>query len=634
MLTLQDIAKKTGKTRRAIAKKSFLLDYFIREVSTGGRPVKFYDENILERLGYINPHADIQNIDNPTKPVRKERSDKSAPRLISEKLETELIKQTFTYYINQARLSNVLLCCKWACNDFANDILKELQEKNKQMTLEEFAQFFYLRRLMRKDKKYYEGPFHRDNWKKLWSEKHDVNKFNAQLPSNRWEEMELLVNAGIIGEGFGAGLIWVVDGTQLDLFVDNDGKKQTMNYLAITDGITGMIMYVKLLQNGERIQDVASAFSECLRIHGKPAWGVMMDNGRAFRSAEIRNYISSWYTPSELYDIENNSLRNKIFNNQHEPYLYPLAKIPRYPFKAKIERTFDEINRHPSENYPVSYIGTRDSRAVSHELGSNPILALEKAPAPDKAFANFIWWIYSDFINRQSGGKLKYFQRLSKQKPTLLNAWLYFGGKFNLDEENNINKIELKSASNLTAIEQSKIYEIYATAEDSKKHRVKASLGHANLIENNINYNINSDSLDLSVFNKQITVVIDGKDAYIFLEHDNNSYDERVPHEGDIYFVGMGFDATIRNEEDLKYKIKTQKVRKNMKDAISEKIKQLTYNSEQSEFNEISSAEYHIIPQTTRPTELSDKEIKELEDDFEKTINEIENDDIDDFLNF
>ncbi len=71
-----------------------------------------------------------------------------------------------------------------------------------------------------------------------------------------------------------------------------------------------------------------------------------------------------------------------------------------------------------------------------------------------------------------------------------------------------------------------------------------------------------------------------------------------------------------------------------MKDAISEKIKQLTYDSEQSEFNEISSAEYHIIPQTRRPVELSEKDIKELENDFEKTINEIENDDLDEFLNF
>jgi|GEM_PF-1460499 len=639
LLTAYDIADIAGMTMQGVyLRLKNQGNKYIRDFKSnggrGGRHQKLYDKSVLDLFPQARLYQQKEAEEKPKLSTRRNYNGRGKNRYISEALEIKIKNTSYNYYLNQARRDNIELCTRWAVQDYWIDIQNELKSKEKYLEFEKFLWYFYSKRITRKDG-YWVGYAHKEKWQQSWDSTHRVNELNGKLPTNSYSYIELFEDVGLIGEGFGAGLIWIADATQFDVWVDKDGKKQTISYLMIIDGITGMPLYLHLLEKGESIQDISKAFAECLNIHGKPAMGVLMDNGAAFRSAELRNYIKSWYMPEEIERFKKWSFRKKLFGGQTEPYLYPLARIPRYPFKAKIERMFDEINRHQSECYPLSYIGTRDSRHLTHEIGSYPTIALLNAPNYQKAFENFLSWVYTEFINRIQNSSLNYFAKKYKQKSTILNAWQFYGGKFELndfqvDTLNSCKQLHLLSAptENQNSIpEISRIFELYATCPEEKKHKIQAGLGFVNFAEDNIRYNIQCEKLAEFV-GRPVIAILDSNKAYLFKENDPNWYDERTPNPDDIYYIGEGRDHTIRKEDDLEIRHITKQNRKNIQKKINNEIEQIYIPSAQSSAD--NSLRYDGTIADGYPTggSIGSIELNGV-DDFEE-----ENDDLDKFFNF
>lgn len=592
MLSLDDIARTIGKSKMAVSKKPFLEEYFVKEQSSGGRPRKFYSDDVLIRFGIKPANLSIPDpdISEVVKPVyinpepRKRREDRGASRLISDALEADIVQTIFNLYIGQARKYDVLRCVRDGVNICWSRIESGLK---KSMSPEEFTQALY-KRLTRKDGRYV-GAIHSQNWYKLWEFQHSVNRTNTLTPMNRWEFMPLFIDAGIAGEGFGAGKLWVSDCTQADVWVDDNGKPRAKSYLAIYDLLTGMPLYMEILENGEKIDDIARMFDKAVKIHGRPELGVMMDNGAAYASAEIRNQIRSWYAPGELDKLANDSARRQIFGGQTEPYLYPFTNIPRYGAKSKIERFFDEVNRYWSEEMPLSFIGSRDSRATSHELGSNPNRGVAARADYNVAFNSFVHWVYTTYINRYQPNRLAWFTRTTKQEPRTINAWRYFGGRFELPEVAQVagtNSMQLTkdcSPEYYTQIVAHNDYDFPAQSEwftafaMLKHHKVKAQLGYCSVRHEGEDYNLHCDGLDLSIHGKNITAVIDNErsKAYLFLEHDPKHADDRTPDKYDVYYIGEATNHVIDSLDALARKNEPAKLRREILKNLDDEVDRL-----------------------------------------------------------
>lgn len=649
MLTHDDIAKIAGISVQAVRKRSQnLTKYLISEMSFGGRPRRFYSDDILKEFG-INAMAELTkqvttNDEVASDVVRKRSKNTSSGknRLISEELEQRIKSLTLTHYLQQARKDNIELCTKWAISDLWNQIEREIEGKK---DAENFAWYFYNKRIMRKDAKY-TGYAHKEKWYLLWDNKHSVNKFNSSLPTSRWNMVELLTNAGIIGQGFGAGLVWFIDGTQFDSWIDDNGKKKTMNYLCVSDGITGMPLYLDWLENGEKIEDVAKILWKAVNLHGKPKWGVMMDNGAAFKSIEIKNVIRSWYMPAELENLKNDTLRKRIFDGQTEPFLLPVAKIPRHVIKAAGERQFDELNRFMSEQLPLSYIGTRDSRLTSHELGTTPIAGVNAAPTRKTAFGAFLTWIYNDYIYRIQP-KFTFLSE-KKIKPSICSAFEYLGGTITNKEvyylPADLESIKMRCSKEIP--EFAKYYYLYAI---SKKHSLKAGLGSVVFTQSGKSFNIISDSLDITLANQTVSVcVVDaveineyftGKKALIFKEYSKFQEDSRTPNADSLYFVGFGENAIVESEKDIaKCKNVTRTTRKSIMEGLREFTNKATGGKIIEIKNLINSSKY----ENNKLDDIRETAFEILEESLENDNQDYDNDNenycddssIDDLLNF
>lgn len=586
MLTCEEISLKAGITPQAVRKRN-LSKYIVSTASFGGRPKIFYSDEVLQEFNIIsqnqntiqistsrqfiqtNSSIEVPQYQMNEKQLRKRAKNSSSgkSRVIPPELESKIKTLALTYYLQQARKENIKYCVELACKDLWGLISKESEK-----SLNEFAWYFYNKRVKNKSDKYV-GYAHKENWYTLWEQKHDVNKFNTSLPTNRWHYLELFRDAGIIGAGFGAGSLWVCDGTQFNAWIDENGKAKTMSYLCVIDVLTGMPLYEDFLQNGETIVDVSEILWNCAQIHGKPKYGIILDNGSAFRSPAVKNLIRSWYHKYELEDFKKNSFRKTLFGGQTEPYIYPLAKIPRYPFKAFIERNFDKQDLFMAEEMALSYIGTRDSRKTSNELGSTPNKGVAARVSKSKAFQTFLKWIYTDLIYRNEA-KLNFLKK-EGLNPNVADCWKYYGGQLNL--ENGFENIQVTANQikiynkNKEFSEYAEYFAEYATCRSIKK--IKANNGHLSLIHNKVQYNFISEFLDISLINRKVSVVLreNKNEALIFLEYDPNRADARTPDKDSIYFIGIAQNAVINSVESLeRVKQNTTKVRnivnKNIKD--------------------------------------------------------------------
>jgi len=364
-----------------------------------------------------------------------------------------------------------------------------------------------------------------------------------------------------------------VDATQFDAWIDDGGKPRAMSFIMVLDGVTAMPLYMDWLERGETIEDTARLLWRCVELHGKPPLGIVFDNGAAFRSKEIQAMVRSWYTPGELAELERNEFRKRMFWGQTSPCLYPIAKVPRYPIKAQHERWFEMFNRYCYEVLAGSYIGTRDSRAVEHELGSTPTKAVSMRYAKEVAFAGFLNWVYNEEVWHPQP-KLNHLKAKGLDN-NLASLWQYYGGRIAKS------KLELPEDTQKVVEPHQKHNELpgnaiyYALYAMGIKHEVKANLGSVVVRENGQTYNFHSEWLDMSLVGKRVKVVVSDGKGIIMKEWQPNDPDPRTPEQDSLYFVGVAHDAFIRKVEDLDRRRITTSIRKKLQQEVKESTEEL-----------------------------------------------------------
>lgn len=579
--TMDEIALRAGISKQAVSKRLQSVSPVDVVWNGGGRPVKMYSEIVFELFPQLMCNASCALVEKPTGRVldmkTKKNPCKDKSRILSEKLNQYLIDETYTMFVNQGDHNGLKRVCEDVIANYWVEIEADLIEsgkiknsKGKVRNCEDMQHYWYFKVINRKDK-INEGVAIRKSWKLRWAEKHNVNKANARKATARYSMLEMLENEGLIAPGRGAGAIWVIDGTQFDAWTDDNGKPKTFNYLMIMDGVTKLPLYVKILEDGEKISEVAEALWECVNMHGVPPLGIVADNGRAFKSKEIQAMVRAWYTPEQLEHFRRGCpIRRELYRDasgkpQRGAILYPLAKVPRAPFKASIERSFKELNRHQQTMLAVSYSGTRDSMYLTHELGTTPTVAVKHAINKQTAFLSFLHYIYFDYAVRVQPGSenLKWLKTKYKVNPTPANAWKFYGGKWDLrnselqGDTNEMPTLNLESESRL-ALNAMTAIPFFEFARTDKRHKVRCGDNYVNVTHNRESHTYTSECLDARTWGKEATVVVDSYNSrrgYIFYEKEMTQKERElakadgvvIDQSESIEFWGIGESTKISN---------------------------------------------------------------------------------------
>ena len=588
--TADEIACEVGMHRTSVVRKLKNIRPAYQQ-SNGGRPVNYYDSSVLSMFCVLDmPEPSVQVMPTELRVVdmKKENPCKNKSRILSEQLNDMLIKETYSMFMAQGDHNGLKRVCEDLIANYWLEIENDLTEsgkiknsKGKVRDCEDMQHYWYFKVINRQDK-VNAGVAVRENWKLRWAEKHNFNKANARKATARYSMLEILENEGLIAPGRGAGAIWVIDGTQFDAWTDDNGKPKTFNYLMIMDGVTKLPLYVKILEDGEKISEVAEALWECVNMHGVPPLGIVADNGRAFKSKEIQAMVRAWYTPEQLEHFRRGCpIRRELYRDasgkpQRGAILYPLAKVPRAPFKASIERSFKELNRHQQTMLAVSYSGTRDSMYLTHELGTTPTVAVKHAINKQTAFLSFLHYIYFDYAVRVQPGSenLKWLKTKYKVNPTPANAWKFYGGKWEIEtpkspkgtsreestpapQEGNLRVLNLESESRL-ALNAMTAIPFFEFARADKRHKVRCGDNYVNVTHNRESHTYTSECLDARTWGKEATVVVDSYNSrrgYIFYEKEMTQKERElakadgvvIDQSESIEFWGIGESTKISN---------------------------------------------------------------------------------------
>ncbi len=585
LYSTSEIATMANCTKRAVSKRLKIIapaDYDYR----GGRPLNLYKETDVLKF---YPHL-RDRFFQPTEVIKVVQAKKPNPcqgksRILPEQLNQKLIKYTFDTYLNQGDKTGL----KWSCDRVISDnwyrIEPLVENRGTSNTLEKFQQYWYNKVINRSPDAYGQGVAKAENWVARWEAEHNYSKSNAQLATAQYDMLKIMEEEGVIGKGFGAGAIWVIDGTQFDAWTDVNGKKKTFNYLSIMDGVSKMPLHLSILENGETIQEVAKALWECVNIHGVPPLGIVADNGRAFRSAEIQAMVRSWYTEEAIEAMRVNPFRREMFNlknnKQQGCIIYPLKMIPQFPFKAQIESEFKQLNRHQQKYLPISYNGTRDSKYLSHEIGSTPTLALKHALTREESWRDFISWVYGCYVHQKRPGSqwFKQIKNVHKLQPTALETWKFYGGTWMLDD----GKLELTTEQKLPLPEQAYIYANFAICQ---QHKITAGSNSIMITEGGEKRTYLSDVFNSTTMNQQFVAVRDLYDTekcFVFTEKALTAKDREVEKEsniildksGTVQYVGEGISNLVDSLAKARpVRQMTAKARKDFRKSLDE------YNTE------------------------------------------------------
>jgi hypothetical protein len=538
MVTSEDISKLTGLSLRSVQRR-LTDDYVIGQTSYGGRPAKLYDEKVLSVFNIKLLESNKMEINRTS--ARSQRSDSGRSRRLDEKDERDLIYRIKSRYLAQNQVNNLRRCVIEEVNVFDCEKYK-LEPEN-------FANYMYFKRIARSDARG-AGIAIRENWRILHQEQWNKVEFNNGVPKLRYENLELCHGLGLIGEGYGSGTFWVIDGTQLDAWVTGeDGKTPILkSYLHVLDGITRFPLAFTPLENGETIEEVMKIILGCIELYGIPKYGFMLDNSRTFRSSAFRTFLEKMYS-FENKKIFTQDWHKSMFYGSESPVKYPLPKMPSHSWKGEIESAFNQYNRVAAAVLPDSYSGQAKTMIVRHELGSVPTHQVQNALPFDVTWKKFITEIYTNFINNKSP-QLNYAYKKFKVKPTRKDLFEFFGGIYEAPPAFNIslkNKIEPQRC-------HYKEYSYYLS-DKNQRHEVKCELGKVLVSHETERRNYLSDAIGFELAGKKIWAVVDAADptkAYLFDVWSQNRFSQYVSKEEPVYFIGEARDGTVRTEKDLK----------------------------------------------------------------------------------
>lgn len=556
-LTLDEISELVGRNKSTVHRRKGLDSFFVGYIKEGpGRSCKVYDPQVLALWGIAK--ADIEKSEQITR--RKRRNDKGTPRRPRGaskkeriKIRDSIVNRTFQLWMLQARSDNVLPCCLDACIEYAeiNGTVHGFDNP------EDMANYYYQKFIKRNDK-HYQGAYFKDSWQVKHMNEWRNRDINNKMPQNSWDYISLLKDYNLIGEGYGAGDLWVVDASDLDTYVKIDNKPQKLKYLQIMCGVTRYPMLIRPLLNGESILEVQRIIAQAYSIYGVPRLGVVLDNGRAFSSAATEYLIKSLYRYDELQEFTIAEWRRAIFPHQKKaPLFYNMPNRPQYHFKAAVERSFREHDKFATRFNPKSYIGPPGGQQiVQHNFSTMPYNNMKMAKDASEVWDAFNRWLYGRHVHSIQPKTLTTFRKTTGKPPTILKAWEYYGG---LKEggRTNIKKIPKENEPYL-------LY--YLTPEDREhKHRVTVTdFGYIRCQHRGEQMNYHCKSLDPSFANNALRICVvprwdNPEIAYLYLEHNPKRDDERVPDEGMVYYIGQAENHVIRNKQDIN-KIKQRQI--------------------------------------------------------------------------
>jgi hypothetical protein len=550
LLSLDDIARATGKTRTTVMRKAGIESFFAKVApnpSGKGSPVKLFYSSALALWGVGS--QEIQEV--ARKAVRKKRTDTA--RRLSVELEKELKELIFSFYMGQSRAEgNMKLSCEHACEFYCqrNGIPERFSSSY------ELSRYMYKDRIMRWDS-FYKGYFHSEDWKTKHDSVYQAPRLNARIAGNRWDIISCLESADLIGKGYGAGDFWVLDATNLDAWVNIPGNDRPKlgKYMSVIDGVTGYPLYCGFIEH-ENVFTLNWILAQTAQVWGVPKYGVVLDNLTTNRSPGVQNFIRRLYADSHRLESRNWKWFKKAFGGNEFPLIYNLPNIPRFPMKAEIERSF---KKHKDEfvatRFPLVYQGGDRKEAVKLTLNNNPYANADKAVEISQADALFQDWLYNDYVKRIRDTKFSIMSGLTGKAPTIENAFDYYGG---FDRQG-------------ATFDKSAWPYLYYYLNYIGRHKVKA--GYNNTIVSHNGTQRNYILEELYEFNGcQVSVIPEAgneRHAYIYAEYDAKKFNDKVPGEGDVYFIGMAYDATMRSFDDMQFAYQNKQIRKN----INKKIK-------------------------------------------------------------
>ena len=421
-LTAADIAEIAGMSKVAVFKKKGLEVFFLGETSDGGRPLKKFHPDVLSLFGF--------NTDCKMLKLQKVRSHKDKPVKVDVQHEEEFVARTLSIYLTQANRNDVLHSCETAAKELFDSYYAGIFEGWRTM-----ANYFYKQRIKRNDKKnnYIGYAYRNPTWQTQWErrfKKHDIAL--KRVPTNNYRWLEVMESAGIIGEGFGAGRIWFLDDHIGDSYIRDDEKTSYKGSLPkglfMVDGVTGMMLDY---QPGE----VNSAMVALMVIRSVFRYGlplaIGMENSKVMKNIKVEGALSALYSLDVLDWYANNSgdWFHEIFERAKIPIARNLPNIPRAPFKARLERIFQEVKRHDGWKFPRTFQGGGFD-AVQLRTSNTP-----QQPTQNYSLANYVDslrdFLSNEYLDKNHPGMFQGFNKKTGLMPNIANVWDYYGGNTN-----------------------------------------------------------------------------------------------------------------------------------------------------------------------------------------------------------
>jgi hypothetical protein len=553
--TCSEIAELAGISRQAVAKTKNIESFSIGQVSLGGRPLKKYHPDVLGLFG-------IEHTDCKIVRIRKQRKHKDIPLKVDQRHEDIFVDLARRIYLESGIKNFIRNACQNAAMQLWNADYEYYSTVFAKGGWQEMAEYFYKRRITRNDTKNdfvgyaYRYPSWQVQWAAKWKKKDEAL---IRLPASNYNWISIAEDAKIIGEGKGAATIWVLDDHSGDSFVRDDERKGYKGSLPkglfMMDGLTGfMLDYIPGEVNSAT---VATMIIRNVLRYGLP-YAIVLENSRVMKNARVDGAIESLYDDDAigLYREDSGGWFHTFFEKATSPIVRNLPNIPRFSFKARLERMFQDVKQFDAFNFPITYQGG-GTDAVQNRISTVPSLPPKSYTVANHT-ATLKGYLGNEYLTKE---RVKMFQGFSKRTglaPTIANAWAYYGG--------------LTNPGTGTAIDSSKfavcLYYLSLLEIDTPvlSRRSKAGAGHVGCVVDHRKFNF-ADAKIAMYEGKTIDIIFIPDtlgDTYT-----SGDYAALFHVKGGIpYFINICRDSTIDTLALMKEKRKEiRDVRKAVKDA-------------------------------------------------------------------
>ncbi len=412
ILTINDIAGRTGKSRIALVRNPELAKFIIGERSGGGRPAKLYHPDALA-LFLVN----VSTTNDVEITIRKKRSDSGAFRGgRKEHVVKYLERLAFTEYMSDAT-EDVRSACRRAIKKMYELVENgEFDATKTDVDVCAKSEWIYFNWINRSDKKF-RGVAHTEGWE--IAHRQEWHKWDAAMNSgsNRYTYWKIAENDFGAGKGRGRGRFIMMDDRQTDVWTRiEDGTHQLAYAVYAWDVLTGELLWVERAASNNSVS--ANDYVRCvlgvLYNCGLdcPIWYI--ENSRAAKAISLSGAIHALYTQDDMEFFRQEDIK-KLFKGQ-EIIVRNTPHIPKDLGKSIGERMFGHVKRWDSLMYPESFHGGGITKAVQLSRSIKPTFTAN-TPTVHEYFNGILGGAYNDYLD-QPRSVLKEWAKKHNSEPT------------------------------------------------------------------------------------------------------------------------------------------------------------------------------------------------------------------------